>query len=254
MSDPAGGALDGSVTDDTLLGGRVLLRQPASGYRVAIDPVFLAAAIPAMPGDAVLDLGAGVGAATLCLAVREPGCRVVGIDRERALVRLAIQNVESNRLTGRADMMVGDLLRPPPRLAPGSFAHVMANPPFLTTEEGTASPEAVKAGANQESEAKLDDWLRCALNMVKPKGSVTFIYRADRLERLLATMAGRLGELVVYPLWAGGEKPASRVLVRGRKSVAAPTRLMPGLVLHEPDGRYTAAADAVLRHGAGIVL
>jgi tRNA1(Val) A37 N6-methylase TrmN6 len=254
MSDPVAGAPDGGVTDGTLLGGRVLLRQPATGYRVAIDPVFLAAAIPAMPGDAVLDLGAGVGAASLCLAVREPGCRVVGIDRERALVRLAIQNVESNRLTGRADMMVGDLLRPPPRLAPGSFAHVMANPPFLTAEEGTSSPEAVKAGANQESEAKLDDWLRCALNMVKPKGSVTFIYRADRLERLLATMSGRLGELVVYPLWAGGEKPASRVLVRGRKSVAAPTRLMPGLVLHEPDGRYTAAADAVLRQGAGIVL
>ena len=49
-------------------------------------------------------------------------------------------------------------------------------------------------------------------------------------------------------------RTASRVLVRGRKGIAAPTRLMPGLVLHEPDGRYTAAADAVLRHGAGIVL
>ncbi len=253
MTDRAAGG-DGGVTDDTLLGGRVLLRQPAAGYRVAIDPVFLAASIPAMPGDAVLDLGTGVGAAALCLAVREPGCRVVGIDRERALVRLAIQNVESNRLTGRVDIMVGDLLRPPPRLAPGSFSHVMANPPFLTAEEATASPEAAKAGANQESEARLEDWLRCALNMVKPKGSVTFIYRADRLERLLAAMAGKLGELAIYPLWAGGEKPASRLLVRGRKNVAAPTRLMPGLVLHEPDGRYTAAADAVLRNGAGIVL
>ena len=35
------------VTDDSLLGGRVALRQPAEGYRVAIDPVLLAAAVPA---------------------------------------------------------------------------------------------------------------------------------------------------------------------------------------------------------------
>lgn len=249
MSDiPAG------VTDDTLLGGRVLLRQPAEGYRAAIDPVFLAASVPAKPGDLVLDIGCGVGAASLCLALREPGCRVVGIEHDRTLVRLAIHNVEANRFGGRVEMMVGDLLRPPPRLAPGGFSHVIANPPFLEQDEATPSPQAQKAAANQEGEAKLGDWLRCAVNMVRPKGSVTFIYRADRLERLVAEMGERLGELVIFPLWPGGDRPASRVLVRGRKSVAAPTRLMPGLVLHEPDGRYTAAADAVLRNGAGMVL
>jgi hypothetical protein len=31
------------VTEDRLIGGRVALRQPADGYRAAIDPVFLAA-------------------------------------------------------------------------------------------------------------------------------------------------------------------------------------------------------------------
>ena len=31
-------------TEDRLLGGRIRLKQPAAGYRVAIDPVFLAAA------------------------------------------------------------------------------------------------------------------------------------------------------------------------------------------------------------------
>ena len=40
-------------SEDALLGGRVRLRQPVTGYRVAIDPVFLAAAVPAVPGDRV---------------------------------------------------------------------------------------------------------------------------------------------------------------------------------------------------------
>ncbi len=48
------------VTTDALLGGRVRLYQPRHGYRVAIDPVFLAAAVPVVRGDRVLDVGRGL--------------------------------------------------------------------------------------------------------------------------------------------------------------------------------------------------
>lgn len=242
------------TSDDTLLGGRVLLTQPKTGYRAAIDPVFLAAAVPAGPGDLVLDIGAGVGAASLCLARREAGCYVRGIELQRELVRLATGNVIGNGLNGRVEVMIGDLLHPPPRLAPGAFAHVMANPPYLP--EGAATPprDSGKARANVEGEAALAHWVGFALAMVRPKGSVTFIHRADRLEALLGAIAGRAGDIAVFPLWPGAGKPASRIVVRCRKGVASPTRLLPGLVLHEVDGRYTAAADAVLRQGAGLVL
>jgi tRNA1(Val) A37 N6-methylase TrmN6 len=108
--------------------------------------------------------------------------------------------------------------------------------------------------ANIEGEADLAAWVRFALLMARPKGSVTFIHRADRMEQLLAQLAGRAGEIVVFPLWAGAEKPAKRIILRARKSVATPTRLTPGLVLHESDGRYTPAAEAVLRGGAALQL
>jgi tRNA1(Val) A37 N6-methylase TrmN6 len=130
----------------------------------------------------------------------------------------------------------------------------MANPPYLQDGAATPSPDAGKARANVEGDAALADWVRFALAMVRPKGSVTFIHRADRLDALLAAMAGKAGDIAVFPLWPGNGKPASRIIVRARKGVATPTRLLPGLVLHEADGRYTAAADAVLREGAGLVL
>ena len=57
-------------SEDTLLGGRVKLRQPRHGYRAAIDPVLLAAAVPAGHGDTVLDIGCGAGAAGLCILSR----------------------------------------------------------------------------------------------------------------------------------------------------------------------------------------
>lgn len=240
--------------EDRLLDGRVRLLQPEAGYRVAIDTVFLAAAVPAAPGDLVLELGAGVGAAALCLAWREPGCRVIGIERDRAAARLAQRNIELNAVVGRVDVMVGDILRPPPRLAPGSFNHVMANPPHLAPQTASASPSAAKASATVEGEAAIEDWIKAAQTMLRPKGSFTLVHRADRLDAILAALYGRMGEIVVFPLWPGGSRPAQRVLLRARKGIATPLRLAPGLVLHEPDGRYTAAADAILREGAGLVL
>jgi len=251
MSEPAAAL---PYSEDTLLGGRVKLRQPRHGYRAAIDPVLLAASVPAGPGDTVLDVGCGVGAASLCLAVRVAQCRITGIDAERELVRLANDNVALNDLSGRVVAVVGDLLRPPPRLEPGSFAHVMANPPFLEPAAATPSPEAGKALATREGEADLAAWVRFALAMAQPKGSLSFIHRADRMEQLLAQLSGRAGEIVVFPLWAGPDKGAKRIIVRARKGVATPTRLTPGLVLHEIDGRYTPKADVVLRGGVALVL
>lgn len=244
-------AADGAITDDALLNGRVRLLQPETGYRTAIDPILLAAAIPARTEDVVLDIGCGVGAASLCLAVRT-GCRIFGLDADRAAVRLAGDNVTRNGLGGRVMILAGDLMRPPQRLEPEGFGHVMANPPFSAAGTATASPIASKARANIEGEADLAAWIRCALTMVRRKGTITFIHRADRLEGLLALLAGRAGEIIIFPLWAGIGKDAKRVIVRARKGVTSPTCLSSGLILHEPDGRFTEAADLVLRHGAAL--
>jgi tRNA1(Val) A37 N6-methylase TrmN6 len=247
-------AAEPAFTEDRLLGGRVRLRQPMHGYRVAIDPVFLAASVPAEPHQLVLDVGCGVGAAMLCLAARVPHVRVVGLEMQRDLVRLAGDNAILNAMEARVSVMIGDLLHPPPRLSPGAYDHVMANPPFH--ERGHATPAAMpgRAAATIEGDADLRAWVRFCLAMVRPKGSVTFIHRADRLDTLIGEIAGRGGEVVVYPLWPGQDRPASRILVRARKQVAAPARLAPGLVLHRPDGQPTDRADGVLREGRGLDL
>jgi len=216
--------------------------------------VFLAAAVPAEGHQLVLDVGCGSGAATLCLALRVPQCRLIGFELQRDLVRLAGDNAALNGMSARVSAMVGDLLQPPPRLSPGMFDHVMVNPPFI--EEGRGSPvvNPAKALATIEGGANLGDWVRFALAMVRGKGTVSFVHRADRIDGLLAQLAGRAGEITIFPLWPAAGRAASRILVRARKQVAAPARLLPGLILHEPDGRFTPAAEAVLRDAEGLVL
>lgn len=241
--------LPAGMTEDSLLGGLVRLRQPASGYRAAIDPVLLAASIAVRPGESVLEAGAGHGTAAICLACRVPEARVVGIEKQPDLVRLANDNARLNGMSQSVDFMVGDLARPLPRLSAGTFDHAMANPPFLDAVRADASPDAARAAANVEGEAVLADWVGFLLRMVRPKGSITLIHRADRLGDLLALLSGRAGEIVVFPLWPRDGKPSKRILVRARKGVRSPMVLAAGLALHGEGNGFTPAADAVLRGG-----
>ncbi len=243
-----------TVTRDTLLDGQVVLHQPADGYRVAMDSVLLAAAVPAQAGDRVFEPGAGSGAAALCLAQRVDGCQVTGIELQPALVRLAGENVRLNGFSDRIDVMQGDIAAAlPPRIS-GGFDHVMINPPYGREGEGTVPPDAGKAAANVEAGAGLDAWIACALTQLRRKGSLTVIHRADRLDELMAALSGRAGGIVVFPLWPAQGKPARRVIVRARKGVATPLVLSPGLVLHGADGGgYSAEAEAILRGGPLVI-
>jgi tRNA1(Val) A37 N6-methylase TrmN6 len=243
-----------AITEDHVLGGRVLLRQMGEGLRVAIDPILLAAAVPAEPGEIVLDLGTGNGVAALCLARRCAGCRVVGLELQPELMRQAAENATLNGLDAAVSVMVGDVAAPPPRLAPATFHHVMANPPYLKAGTGTVPANPLKALAIAEGEADLAVWVRTALAMVRPRGTISIIHRVDRLDALLAAFGGRAGEIVVFPLWPNAGKAAKRVLVRARRDSGAPLRLAPGLVLHDGEGRFTQEADAILRDAAALEL
>ncbi len=244
--------VEASVRRNSLLDGRLELWQPRQGYRSAIDPIVLAAAVAAAPGQRVLDVGTGVGTAALCLALRQPECHISGLEIQPDLAALARRNAEANGCAARFAVHCGDLAAPPPGLDPG-FDHVMANPPHQAAERGPASPHAGKDLANREGASGLADWLGFCLTMVAARGSVTVIHRADRLDEVLAGLAGRAGAVVVIPLWPKAGEAAKRVVVQARRGARTPLRLAPGVVLHQADGSATPAAQALLRDGQALV-
>lgn len=247
------------VTEDHLLGGRLRLLQPEDGYRAAIDPVVLAAAIPAQSGQKIVELGCGVGAAALSLLARLEAEKVtpatlVGVELDPQLVEIARRNATLNGFERVFRILKADLRLLPPVIEPVSFDHVMINPPFLDPSSNRVPTHLLSSRSNFEGTASLSQWIEKAMKLLRPQGQLTIIHRADRLGDLLLALDGKAGGLVLYPLWPKQHKPAKRILVRARKDSRAKITLSPGLVLHESDGRFTAEAEAILREAKPIDL
>jgi tRNA1(Val) A37 N6-methylase TrmN6 len=249
------------VTEDAVLGGRLRLRQPKRGHRVGHDAILLAAACPARAGDKVVDLGAGVGAAGLALAARVAGTTVTLVEIDPKLAALAGENAQLNRMEARVRAVALDIAAPARAFAaaglgPDSVARVLMNPPFNDPDRQRASPNAARALAHAAPRSlllpSLVPWIKTAARLVRARGTLTLIWRADGLADVLAALAPAFGAVAVTPVHPAADKPAIRILATAVKASRAPLALLPPLVLADASGRPTAAAEAVLRDGAAL--
>lgn len=244
---------DLDLTCDAFLGGRLSLWQPRGGYRAGIDPVLLAASVPARGGQTVLDLGCGAGAAALCLAARVPGLRLTGVERQEAYAKLARRNALDNQ----ADLTVveADLTALPADLRQQRFDHVIANPPYFRADAHTISPDDGRGQARGE-DTPMADWIDVATRRLAPKGYLHMIHRASHVPDLLVACDGRLGSLELLPLAPRAGHVPHLVILRARKGGKAAFCLHSPVVLHSGDRHeidgdsYAPDIAAVLRDAA----
>ncbi len=234
----------------TLLAGRVTYTQMDGGYRTGIEPVLLAASLAARPGERVVEAGTGAGAALLCLCARVPGLTCLGLERDAALASLAKANAGDNGFSGM-EVLCQDVLSWRTQVP---FDHAMANPPWHDPGS-TASPDAGRQSAKFASAENLARWTSALARGLKRRGTLTLVLPAAQLAQGIgALQAAGCAEHALLPLWPRAAAPAKLILLRGIKDGRGKAHILPGLVLHESDGRFTEAAERVLRAGEALLI
>lgn len=239
------------LTRDAFLGGKLHLWQPRKGYRAGVDPVLLAATVPAQSGQRVLELGCGVGAASLCLGARVPGLTLTGVEVQPAYAALARMNEPA------FEVVEADLAQMPLELRQRQFDHVLANPPYFDRDASIASRDSARETALGE-QTPLAKWVEIAAKRLAPKGQAHFIHRAERLPDLIRALPHDMGSIEVLPIAPRVGRAAELVILRARKSGRGAFRLAAPLIMHAGDTHlrdgdsYVPQIRAVLRDGAAL--
>ena len=245
------------VSEDAVLGGRLVLRQPLKGHRVGHDAILLAAACAAFPGDRVVDLGSGVGAAGLAVARRVEDVALTLVEVDPKLTALARDNIASNNLGERVRAVCLDVAAAPgafavERLMPGSADRVLMNPPFNAGAKPFARPRP-SARPHRRGRHTRD---------MARHGCATSSSRRHADADLAGGRSLRSACRTLRRLWCGdgiagpseARRRGDRVLIRAVKASRAPLALLPGFILADAAGRPTTEAERVLREGAVLPL
>ena len=251
-----------------LLNGKVVLHQDAGGaHRAGLDAVMLAASVSSKVAH-VVDLGAGVGSAGLCVAARLPSVKVTLIENNPTTLifaRKTLEDTENKSFFPRVTLLDADVtLRGKHRVDAGLTENmadcVIMNPPYWDEGKVRHSANDDRVSAHILGEGGLTPWFKTASAILKKSGCLSVIFPAERLDALLDQMKGRFGGIEVYPLYKGDNEAASRVVVRGIKASRASLKILPGLILHEAKTEgttrreWTTPANAVLKGEASLFI
>lgn len=242
-----------ALTNDAFLGGKVHVLQPKHGFRSGIDAVLLAAAVPAKADETILELGCGVGVASLCLSARIRDLHLTGVEVQTDYAALAVQNVASNRAQG--DIICADLRDLPTTLRQRQFNHVLMNPPYFDRGQGHRAADTGRDIA-LAGDTPLADWLDVGIKRLAPKGTLTIIQHITRLPEVISTTQNRLGSVILRPISAHADARPGLFLLQAKHSGRSPFILSNPWVMHGADAAkgdiesYTPETKAILRNGA----
>lgn len=232
------------ISSDALLGGRLRLLQPRRGHRAGTDAVLLAACAAAQDGETIVDLGAATGAVGLMLAQRSPGAQVVLVERDPALVALARENLVLNGLEARGQVVEADILAPRAQIERAGLRFGMAdvvvtNPPFAEAGDMPRSPDAGRAQAHELPTGGLRLWLQTSAHLLRHKGRLILIQRADKLGACLDVLGHQFGSVCIRPVRPKAEADAIRIIISAVKGGRGPLRIGAEIILHEQSGDFT---------------
>ena len=245
------------LTEDAFLGGQLRVRQLKSGHRAGHDAVLLAAATAARPGDRVADLGTGAGVAGLAVGRRVVGIDLVLVEIDAVLAGLARANADANAI--HADVIVLDVEADAAAfaaagLAPDSVDAVLMNPPFNDPARHRASPDTARGIAHMATATTLSKWSHAARRILKSRGALTLIWRADGIAEVLAALDHGFGSVQVLPVHGDARGPANRILVRATKGGRAPTQIHPALLLNDESGVPNKRVQEILAGNGSLLL
>ena len=242
-----------NISKDSLLDGKVTLCQSIDGYRVSSDSIFLAASVPFMHSDTILDVGAGTGAIVLCLSFRSRNIRLTAIEKNSSNLLLLKRNIDLNNKNNQISVLKHDITKKTEKVNKNSFNHVVSNPPFWKKGEARLPANQDRLMSLHETNCTLKEWIYICSEFVSAKGSFSIILPVNRYDEAIEAISKKMSYIRVLPMLSRIGNQPKRLIIQAWSIKIKKIEIYEPLVLHEGiEGDYTDEANRILRHGSGL--
>lgn len=223
------------------LGGGYILHQPKGVYPCGNDAVFLAySAAKCCEGTRFADLCSGSGVIGILVCKRKVNVKAVCFEIQQAACDAAIKSIEDNKLSDRMRVISGDIKDIRNLNSGREFDFVTVNPPYMKANSGKKPADEMIAVAKQEILCNLNDVLSAAEYLLKPSGQLFIVYRPERYEELILSMASiGLNPVMVREVRTKANDDPQLIIVQARKGKATWLEMEKPLVIYNEDGEYT---------------
>ncbi len=239
------------TTKDYFLGDKILMEQPQDSYRAGNDSVLLASFTNAK-NKSVLELGAGVGVLSVCLAFLQKGSKIVALEKNKCFYELLQKNIKANNMEQTITAKLGDIIDIK-TLEDSFFDVVIFNPPFFKNSEIQLPKSNLKIDGNVEQSANLESFINIGLKKLNPKGYMYLIHRAERLQEILAILYNQgYFNVKILPFCSKAGFPVRRIIVKVKKQKGGKTILLPNRIVHKDDNSFMEEIKDILYNGKSV--
>jgi tRNA1Val (adenine37-N6)-methyltransferase len=214
--------------------------QNREGYRFSVDALLLYSFVQMKYARKIVDLGAGSGIIGLLLARKYETSRVILVELQESLARLAERSALHNELHERVSIEHADIKNICERLEGKSSDLVVSNPPFRTVVSGRISPGGEKAVARHEMRLRLSELAASVSYLLRARGRFCMIYHPERIAEVFYTFrCNRLEPKRIRFVHNKIDAISKIVLIEAVKEGRAGLRVERPLLLYNKDGSYT---------------
>ena len=215
--------------------------QKNDGFCFGIDSVLLSDFARKIKNNSkVLDLGTGTGILGILLCAKTNLKQITGIEIQKDIADMATRSIQLNNLQGKFDILNCNIKDIDKLLKIDSYDAIVTNPPYKKPNSGKINENKTKLISRHEIEANLDDFIRISFKMLKDKGTLYMVHRAERIVDILSIMRKyKMEPKRIRFVYSNKNSESKLVLLEATKNAKPFVKIERPLYVYNENGDYT---------------
>jgi len=164
------------------LDDNLVIYQKKSGFRFGEDAILVSNFFSPPKFGKLLEIGTGTGIISILLSKNPKILSITAVEIQDEMAMMTSRSIKKNDLEGRVEVLNIDVKK----LDRGNtYDYIISNPPYMKNSNGKINSNSIKAISRHEITLNLEELLRESKRLLKPGGTLTLIYRSERMVELL---------------------------------------------------------------------